>query len=163
MVDDKNIQDNIFMEQVDCTIQNYLIDAIRNIDIKLYYVELIDANNKKLQTVMTSRLELLYQPATLLEDQYVSDTYTKIGQLEEMLNASNWEQCEMAQKGKNYADSIDTMKQQIPAANQLNLRKKAAKDKPSISSKNALSECTSKFVNCIRCRVSARRAKPQEY
>lgn len=69
---------------IESTLQAYLKDAIRNVEIKVFKAVLYTTNGKKIKSYFTSRFELGYRPAV-----GSGSVYAKLESLRNILNSTN--------------------------------------------------------------------------
>jgi hypothetical protein len=106
----KRLQSNSAAQMIDRSIQNYLKDAIRNVDIKIFKVEI---NNGKVQPIyFTSRVELGYA-----KSKGNASVYDKLEAIRGIVNASNMNECneafDLIKNQGGFPDGIDQVSKEI--------------------------------------------------
>ena len=87
-----NLQNNLGAQLIDRAIQSYLKDAIRNVEIKIFKVEIkVKGRNKKHTAFFVNRLELGYNGV-----KGNKSVYEKMDALRKVLNATNKGACRKA-------------------------------------------------------------------
>jgi hypothetical protein len=115
---------------VDSTIQHYLKDAIRNVDIKIFKAEITTQSNENITQYFTSRLEM-----GCAKTKGNSSVYDKLAAVRNLLNSTNMKDCKAEAAGP-FPDGIAELKQEMDAGSSGNKSKDSTGGKQSVAEKN---------------------------
>ena len=87
----KQLQSNLAVQMMERSIQSYLKDAYRNVEIKIFKAVLHLTNGKTQTHYFTSRLELGYG-----QSKGTGSVYDKLAAIRNIVNASNEKNCKEA-------------------------------------------------------------------